>query len=113
MGILSRGLYQQGPDRWEYRLTGIGRDLYPLIVELNRWGDRRLAGDHGPPLTTYHRPCGHRLEARIACDQCGELVDAFNVTPPMQVGSSRVRLSAGRAGPTPAPTAATPTSDWR
>ena len=53
MGILSRGLYQQRPDRWEYRLTGIGRDLYPLIVELNRWGDRWLAGDHGPPLITY------------------------------------------------------------
>lgn len=82
MGVLSRGLYQQRPDRWEYRLTEIGRDLYPLIAELNRWGDRWLAGDNGPPLITFHRPCGHRLEARVTCDQCGETVDAFNVTPP-------------------------------
>jgi DNA-binding HxlR family transcriptional regulator len=82
LGVLRRELYQQRPDRWEYRLTDEGRDLYPLIAELNRWGDRWLADGKGPPLITYHRTCGHQLEAKITCDQCGESVDAFNVTPP-------------------------------
>lgn len=81
LGVLRRELYQQRPDRWEYRLTDTGRDLYPLIVELNRWGDRWLDGGKGPPLITYHRPCGHVLEPKIVCDQCGEPAGAFNVTP--------------------------------
>lgn len=81
IGVLRRELYQQRPDRWEYRLTDAGRDLYPLIAELNRWGDRWLDGGKGPPLITYHRTCGHPLAAKITCDQCGEVADVFNVTP--------------------------------
>ncbi len=81
LGVLRKELYQQRPDRWEYRLTDEGRDLYPLIAELNRWGDRWLAGEKGPPLITYHRTCGHPLMARVTCDQCGEVADVSNVTP--------------------------------
>jgi DNA-binding HxlR family transcriptional regulator len=80
MGVLRRELYQERPERWEYRLTDAGRDLYPLIAELNRWGDRWLATEAGPPLITHHRPCNHVLEPRITCDQCHEPVTAFNVT---------------------------------
>jgi len=81
LGVLRKELYQQRPDRWEYRLTDEGRDLYPLIAELNRWGDRWLDGGKGPPLITHHRPCGHVLEGKITCDQCHEEVTAFDVTP--------------------------------
>jgi DNA-binding HxlR family transcriptional regulator len=80
MGVLVRRVYQQRPERWEYRLTNEGRDLYPLIAELNRWGDRWLAGKTGPPLVTYHLACGHRLEAKITCDQCGEAANAFTTS---------------------------------
>jgi len=75
LGVLKRQAYQTRPERLEYRLTDVGRDLYPLIAELNRWGDRWLAGAAGPPLITYHRACGQRLATRITCDQCGELAD--------------------------------------
>ncbi len=81
LGVLRRELYQQRPDRWEYRLTDTGRDLYPLIVELNRWGDRWLDGGKGPPLITYHRPCGHILKPTITCDQCGGSADITTVSP--------------------------------
>jgi DNA-binding HxlR family transcriptional regulator len=82
LGILRRELYQERPERWEYRLTDEGRDLYPLIVELNRWGDRWLAGGKGPPLVTMHRACGHVLDPVITCDQCGEPATLETVTPP-------------------------------
>lgn len=72
LGVLRKTLYQDKPQRWEYRLTDQGRDLYPMIAELNRWGDRWLDGGKGPPLITYHRPCGQPLKAKITCDQCGE-----------------------------------------
>lgn len=81
IGVLRRELYQQRPDRWEYRLTDEGRDLYPLIAELNQWGDRWLAGERGAPLITYHRSCGQPLAPKITCDQCGDEVSAFDVTP--------------------------------
>jgi DNA-binding HxlR family transcriptional regulator len=71
IGVLERRAYQDRPRRWEYRLTDLGRDLYPLIAELNRWGDRWLAGAAGPPLITFHTACGCRLVPRIACDHCG------------------------------------------
>ena len=81
LGVLRRELYQERPERWEYRLTDEGRDLYPLIAELNRWGDRWLAGEAGPPLITRHRACGQVLAPKITCDQCGEVVTADAVTP--------------------------------
>lgn len=80
LGVLRRELYQQRPDRWEYRLTDEGRDLYPLLAELNRWGDKWLA-TKGPPLITYHRACGHVLEPIMTCDKCGQEVTALSVTP--------------------------------
>ena len=41
-GILERVLYREEPERYEYRLTEAGSDLYPAIVTLMRWGDRHL-----------------------------------------------------------------------
>ena len=49
-GILERIRYQEEPERYEYKLTARGRDLYPAIVSIMRWGDEYLAGDAGPPL---------------------------------------------------------------
>ena len=80
IGILERRLYQTKPERWEYRLTDEGRDLYPLIAELNRWGDRWLATDKGAPLITYHRPCKHELVSKITCDHCGEVANLATVS---------------------------------
>ena len=71
LGVLRRQLYQARPERWDYRLTDLGRDLYPLIAELVRWGDRWLDGGRGPPKIAYHKTCGCRLVAKITCDQCG------------------------------------------
>lgn len=82
IGVLARRAYQARPERWEYRLTDEGRDLYPLIAELSRWGDRWLADAKGPPLITFHRPCNHVLIPNITCDQCGQPADLETVTVP-------------------------------
>jgi DNA-binding HxlR family transcriptional regulator len=36
-GILERRLYQERPERYEYRLTEKGRDLYPVLMSCLRW----------------------------------------------------------------------------
>jgi DNA-binding HxlR family transcriptional regulator len=71
-GVLERHAYQDSPRRYEYRLTPMGEDLYPVLVSLLRWGDRWLAGDEGPPMTLSHRPCGHAAEPGLVCGHCGD-----------------------------------------
>src|ERR687885_1434461 len=47
-GILERRRYQEEPERFEYRLTAAGRDLYPAIITIMRWGDEHLNGATPP-----------------------------------------------------------------
>lgn len=68
-GMLERALYQERPERWEYRLTREGRDLFPLVAALMAWGDRWLAGSEGSPEILTHR-CGAQLEPVVRCEGC-------------------------------------------
>jgi DNA-binding HxlR family transcriptional regulator len=72
-GILERRQYSDHPARFEYYLTDVGKDLYPVMLTLRQWGDRHLAGADGPPTLFTHR-CGHQLSARLVCECCGEPV---------------------------------------
>ncbi len=73
-GVLERRQYSDRPARYEYRLTEAGRDLYPVIAALMRWGDVHLAGQEGPPVLLEHS-CGHRLVTKLVCEACGEPVE--------------------------------------
>ena len=75
-GVLERVRYQERPPRFEYRLTEKGRDLYPVLVSLVRWGDRWMAGEAGPPVELIHRGCGHVIMPVLACPYCAEPVTA-------------------------------------
>jgi len=79
-GILERRQYCEHPARFEYHLTAAGRDLYPVIVTLMRWGDQYLAGEDGPPLVLEHH-CGHELTAQVVCQACGEPLRAGHTRP--------------------------------
>jgi DNA-binding HxlR family transcriptional regulator len=70
-GILERRLYQDRPERYEYRLTEKGRDLYPVLITMMRWGDQWEAGADGPPVRLTHEPCGHDPDPILACSHCG------------------------------------------
>ena len=75
-GLLERRRYQERPERFEYRLTEMGVDLWPTIVTLMKWGDRHLAGDAGPPVMLRHRGCGGAVDDRRMCERCGALLEA-------------------------------------
>jgi DNA-binding HxlR family transcriptional regulator len=79
-GILERRQYCEHPARFEYHLTDAGRELYPVVMTLMRWGDRYLAGDGGPPLVLQHR-CGQRLVTEVVCQACGEPLEARDTRP--------------------------------
>ena len=79
-GVLERRLYQTQPDRFEYRLTEKGLDLYPVVIGLMRWGDKWAMGKEGPPVILTHRGCGHDATPVLACPRCGEHVGARDMT---------------------------------
>jgi len=77
-GILEKAPYSERPLRYEYRLTDKGLDLWPIIIELLRWGDRHAA-PNGPPIVIRHKQCGGELGDRRICTGCGEKLTARNV----------------------------------
>lgn len=78
-GILRRQLYQERPQRYEYRLTRKGVDLYPVLMTLMEWGTRYGEMDE-PTVVLRHKSCGAIMTPRLACPECGEPVTAFDVT---------------------------------
>jgi DNA-binding HxlR family transcriptional regulator len=80
-GLLERVPYARNPDRHEYRLTDAGRDLFPAIIALMRWGDEHLAGPEGPPIVLRHKACGEIADPRLTCHHCGQEIHVHDVTP--------------------------------
>ena len=85
-GLLERVPYATEPDRYEYRLTGAGIDLFAPVVTLMRWGDAHLAGPEGAPIVLRHNDCGEIADPYLACRSCGGEIDARNVAPERGAG---------------------------
>jgi DNA-binding HxlR family transcriptional regulator len=66
-GILRRVPYREPGQRqrYEYRLTDKGRDLYPILVALMHWGDRYVGDPAGPAVTLHHRDCGAEVQLTL------------------------------------------------
>jgi DNA-binding HxlR family transcriptional regulator len=79
-GIFERRLYQAEPERFEYRLTQAGRDLYPAVIAIMKWGDEYLADEAGPPVVLRHT-CGELIDPVLVCDCCGRPLHPHDVTP--------------------------------
>ncbi|HEY6319771.1 MAG TPA: helix-turn-helix domain-containing protein [Acidimicrobiia bacterium] len=91
-GVLERRQYSDRPDRFEYRLTEKGVDLYPVLVSLLRWGDRWMSDDDELPITLRHRGCGQIVQPELACPGCGEWVTARD----MEAVGPRATLAGAR-----------------
>jgi DNA-binding HxlR family transcriptional regulator len=86
-GLLERVIYARDPDRYEYRLTEAGRELFGAAAMLMRWGDTYLAGSEGPPLVLRHHDCGEIADPTLVCGRCGKQMTPYNVTPEPGPGS--------------------------
>ncbi|WP_151475542.1 winged helix-turn-helix transcriptional regulator, partial [Streptomyces albicerus] len=85
-GLLEKRPYQTEPVRYDYVLTEKGRDFYGVLLVMNRWGDRWLAGEAGPPVAMHHEVCGEETHAEVVCAACGE---------PMTADNTRTRMGPG------------------
>lgn len=71
-GMLDRVEYSASPQRFEYRLTDKGREVFPILAAMAAWGDRWLVGDEGSPLVLHHTACDHDMHAEIVCSECAQ-----------------------------------------
>ena len=78
-GVLERRRYQERPERFEYRLTQKGVDLWPVTMALLQWGDRHYVGEGGRPRIVRHRDCGGEVTAHLTCSRCGAELGASDV----------------------------------
>ncbi len=77
-GVLIKARISESNEWEEYRLTDMGRDLYPVVVALMQWGDRWLAED-GAPLRLSHKGCGGELVLELQCSRCKAKLDGRDV----------------------------------
>lgn len=104
-GLLRRVRYSAAPPRYEYRLTRVGFDLYPVMIALMRFGDRWLAGRGRPPLVLMHKACGHACKPFVACSACGGALDIRSVASRDGPGAGSTRPYAWATRRTADPTA--------
>lgn len=77
-GLLERGADPERGERAVYRLTEDGRELWPALHALMRWGLRY----HADPRRTRsfaHVGCGAALDAGGVCPSCGAVPEARDV----------------------------------
>jgi DNA-binding HxlR family transcriptional regulator len=81
-GILRRVPYKDAGrrERQEYRLTGKGFDLYPVLVAVAGWGARYYSGPEGAAVEMAHRACGAPVTATLTCGN-GHEVAVADVAP--------------------------------
>lgn len=60
-GVLERTPIKEGAKRHEYKLTPMGRDLYPVLIALTQWGDRWLRTTRGAPVKFIDRSSGEEI----------------------------------------------------
>jgi DNA-binding HxlR family transcriptional regulator len=99
-GVLKKTAYQSGPERFEYRLTAKGLDLYPVIMAIVNWGDKYLDKGRGAPMLYKHVKCNHYFTARLSCSECGEVLSPRDVRPEIGPGKANVRLPVDRIAST-------------
>jgi len=91
-GLLRKVPYQQAGQRSrsEYRLTGKGLDLYPVLVALMEWGDRYEVGSEGPQVQLRHRDCGEPVRLQLSCEAGHVIGSAREVTPVPGPGARKI-----------------------
>ncbi len=95
-GVLTRVPYSNHPPRDDYRLTTKGRDLWPVLTAMRQWGDT-YAAPNGPPIEVVHSGCGSVTTAVLVCSDCGEPLNARDVSVVAGPGRALVTTGSGTA----------------
>ncbi len=77
--VLVKTPYMDRQERFEYRLTEKGLELYPLLMAMNTWADKWMDEGLGSPVQYVHKRCGQVFKPLMVCSECGEVLHAKQV----------------------------------
>lgn len=84
-GVLVREPDPDRGDRFHYRLTAAGRDLWPVVHALVSWGARHRTA--GPSYRRFaHAACGAELDAHARCPTCDVVPEPDEVETALRPG---------------------------
>ncbi|MBU2876885.1 MULTISPECIES: winged helix-turn-helix transcriptional regulator [Aliiglaciecola] len=78
--LVYKHLYDENYNRFEYRLTEKGLDLYPVLITLSQWGDKWMCDADGVPVEYVHTECGQVANPKLSCSCCGKPLNLGNLT---------------------------------
>jgi DNA-binding HxlR family transcriptional regulator len=101
-GILDRRSADDDGRAYEYRLTKMGLDLYPVIIALTNWGERWVPDPKGPRIKLVDRKNGKPVPAVTVRSMDGRTLNAFEVRALAGPGADRktLELLSPRSRPT-------------
>ena len=94
-GVIRREPYSKHPPRDEYRLTAMGRELWPVVIALKQWGDRWL-GEGEPAVQIVHKNCGQITQPQMICSECKAPMTAHDAEARLSTSFKRERQVARR-----------------
>lgn len=75
-GVFSKERLDEPGQRFEYKLTPKGRDLWIVLTALRLWGDKWIFGEANVPAVFRERGTGREVAGLIAVDAEGAPVEA-------------------------------------
>lgn len=77
--ILVKIPYAERQQRFEYRLTEKGLQLYPILLTMMKWSDHWMDQGKGKPIELLHVLCGHIFDPKVVCSCCDQELHAQEV----------------------------------
>jgi len=80
-GVMTKRFYQDNPPRYEYLLTDMGRDFFPVLAAMLAWGDRWLDDGGGAPVALRHDEATARAITRSSLRSSARTAASPSCTP--------------------------------
>ncbi len=78
--LMEKIAYQDNPVRYEYRLTDKGRDFWPVLAAMWRWGEDWMWPEgQAPPLVLKDRATGNVVRPLVVDEATGSAVTLSTV----------------------------------
>ena len=94
--VIERFLYQEKPNRYEYKLTDKGRALSPSLIALMQWGDQWCSSEE-PLVKLVHDNCGSLLTHSVKCNTCGTDVKANEIRSLVRSDHNKINIGVSNA----------------
>lgn len=78
--VLSRRVYNENSQRYEYFLTEKGSDLCLAILAMYKWAQEWLPLDEESPFLLHHRCNEESAKFNFRCSHCHQVVDAREIS---------------------------------